>query len=141
MNKEHNLCHYRITWTLASQTMLFATFFLIKINKGGMSDIVEVMSWLIPSIAILIIILETAGIFGAVSMMEIFETERTKHIKKLNAIFNTQIPDTGVERMGILKYTRTFGKLSYYAVPLLLIVAWVVLLATRFQIGFSIKGF
>ncbi len=132
LNKEHSLCHYRMTWTIASQTIFFAAYFAIVVNYEKIpNDIFNTLIIVIPLLALLIIVIEGIGIHGAVKMMHTFESERSKNIKRLNHIFDITMPDSGINRTEGIKHTRFFGIITYYVIPILIFFFWISILSAR----------
>lgn len=142
LDKELRLSNDRMTWMMASQTVLFAAFYILLVNKDNPSNspmvkqiATRLLDW-IPVVAIIIIGCALAGIIAARLVGRSLERERSFYQEALYKIFNVNIPDIGSRRKGVLYLTRTLGSLLSWAVPALLLIVWISIIVSRLEIAF-----
>jgi hypothetical protein len=129
LDQEFKLQNNRITWMMASESVLFATFCLILPAKGTTpaETVVTLLHW-IPVMAIFIVVGAFSGVVAAQCVIYELEHERSVYQTALSRYFRVSLPDVGSRREGRLRYTRVFGFSPVIVIMLMLFALWLVLL-------------
>jgi hypothetical protein len=130
---EISLIGHRMTWLVVSESFLFGAFALLLTGMDISKTLPQtstMLLWFLPLIGISLVILVSFSLRAARAVLEALLEPRESIENALQNIVLGNLPSLGKNR-GKLQWTRTWGNVSLYGVPIMLLCAWGGILTVR----------
>ena len=114
---EDTLVNHRLTWLLASQTLLFAGFGAIVVAEGVAIEAKQKLLWTLAFIGITSSCIILIGLLGAIIASVHLWCDANKEIEQSNQRL----------RLGVRWWTTLMGWCPPVVLPLIFVIAWVIL--------------